>query len=38
MVPEKRRIIASLRERGTENIYWSSYFDKKAEKDIIELN
>jgi predicted RecB family nuclease len=37
MIPEKRRIIASLRERGTENIFWSSYFDKKAEKDIKEL-
>jgi CRISPR/Cas system-associated exonuclease Cas4 (RecB family) len=37
MVPEKRRMVASLRERGTENIYWASYFDKKAEKDIINL-
>lgn len=37
MVPEKRRIIASLRQRGTENIYWSSYFDGKAEEDIINL-
>ena len=37
MVPEKRRIVASLRERGTENIYWASYFDEKAEKDIINL-
>ncbi len=37
MVTEKRRMVASLRERGTENIYWASYFDKKAEKDIINL-
>jgi CRISPR-associated exonuclease Cas4 len=37
MVPEKRRIVASLRERGTENIYWASYFDEKAEKDVIKL-
>jgi CRISPR-associated exonuclease Cas4 len=37
MIPEKRKIVASLRERGTENIYWASYFDEKAEKDIINL-
>jgi len=37
MVPEKRRIVASLRERGTENIYWASYFDGKAEEDITKL-
>ena len=37
MVPEKRRIIASLRERGTDNIYWASYFDGKAEDDITKL-
>ncbi len=37
MIPEERRIVASLRERGTENIYWASYFDDKAEKDIIKL-
>ena len=37
MVPEKRRIVASLRERGTDNIYWASYFDGKAEDDIIKL-
>ncbi len=37
MLPKKRRIVASLRERGTENIYWASYFDEKAEKDIINL-
>ena len=37
IIPEKRRIVASLRERGTENIYWASYFDEKAENDIIKL-
>ncbi len=37
MVTEKRSIIASLRQRGTDNIYWSSYFDVKAEEDIINL-
>ncbi|MBZ2164736.1 CRISPR-associated protein Cas4 [Methanobacterium spitsbergense] len=37
MIPEKRRIVASLKQRGTENIYWASYFDEKAEKDIINL-
>ena len=34
-IKDKRRIIASLRERGTDNIYWSSYFDDKAEKHIL---
>lgn len=34
-IREDRRIIASLRERGTDNIYWSSYFDEQAEKAII---
>lgn len=29
-----RRIVASLRERGTQNIFWSQYFDEKAENDI----
>lgn len=36
-IPEERRIVASLRERGTDNIFWSSYFDDAAEKSIIEL-
>jgi CRISPR-associated exonuclease Cas4 len=36
-VLEERRIIASLRERGTDNIFWSSYFDETAEKNVIEL-
>ncbi len=34
-VKENRAIVASLRERGTDNIYWSSYFDGQAEKNII---
>lgn len=36
-IPEKRRIVASLRERGTDNIFWSSYFDENAENRILEL-
>ena len=36
-IPEERRIVASLRERGTDNIFWSSYFDENAENGIIEL-
>ncbi len=34
-IEDKRRIIASLRERGTDNIYWSTYFDENAEKLIL---
>ncbi|OEC86474.1 MULTISPECIES: CRISPR-associated protein Cas4 [Methanobacterium] len=37
MVGEDRQIVASLRERGTDNIFWASYFDAKAEKSIIGL-
>jgi CRISPR-associated exonuclease Cas4 len=36
-VKEKRNIVASIRERGTENIFWSAYFDETAQKDIINL-
>ena len=36
-VPEERRIVASLRERGTDNIFWSSYFDDAAEKTVIQI-
>ena len=36
-VKEDRKIIASLRERGTDNIFWSAYFDEKSENDIISL-
>jgi CRISPR/Cas system-associated exonuclease Cas4 (RecB family) len=37
MIKDKRQIVASLRERGTENIYWASYFDENTEHGIIEL-
>lgn len=37
MVEEDRAIIASLRERGTDNIFWSAYFDENAENSIISL-
>jgi CRISPR/Cas system-associated exonuclease Cas4 (RecB family) len=37
MVKDKRKIVAALRERGTDNIFWSAYFDKKTEEDIISL-
>jgi CRISPR/Cas system-associated exonuclease Cas4 (RecB family) len=36
-VPEERRIVASLRERGTDNIFWSSYFDDAAEKAVKDI-
>ena len=36
-VPEERRIVASLRERGTDNIFWSAYFDNEAEKAILKV-
>jgi len=34
MVKEDRRIVASLRQRGTDNVFWASYFDEKAEEQI----
>jgi len=37
MIKDEREIVAALRERGTDNIFWSSYFDEKTEKDIISL-
>ena len=37
MTNEKRPIVASLRERGTDNIFWASYFDAKAEMSIVSL-
>jgi len=36
-VPEERRIVASLRERGTDNIFWSSYFTQEAEQAVLEI-
>lgn len=37
MISEERRIVAALRERGTDNIFWASYFDEKSKNDIISL-
>lgn len=36
-VKEKRTIVASLRERGTDNIFWAVYFDQNAREEIISL-
>ena len=32
---DNRRIIAALRQRGTENIFWSEEFDEDNEKKIL---
>jgi CRISPR-associated exonuclease Cas4 len=37
MINEERRLVAALRERGTDNIFWASYFDEKSKNDIITL-
>ncbi|AXV40601.1 Dna2/Cas4 domain-containing protein [Methanobacterium sp. BAmetb5] len=37
MVKENRTIIGALRERGTDNIFWSAYFDQKAKTNIKSL-
>lgn len=37
MVGEDRKIVGALRQRGTDNIYWSAYFDEKAEYKTINL-
>lgn len=34
MIKENRRIVASLHQRGTENVFWASYFNKDAEEQI----
>lgn len=34
---DKRKIRAALRQRGTDNIFWSSEFDQKAENQIKSL-
>jgi hypothetical protein len=34
IAPDRRRLIAALRERGTENIFWQSPFDSSAEEEI----
>lgn len=36
-VQEERRIVASLRERGTDNIFWSSYFTEEVEQSVLEI-
>lgn len=36
-VGDTRQIIAALRERGTDNVYWQVPFDRMAEKEIIEI-
>ena len=36
-VKEGRRIVASLRERGTDNIFWSTYFTPEAEQSVLEI-
>ncbi|MGC9516336.1 MAG: CRISPR-associated protein Cas4 [Methanomicrobiales archaeon] len=37
MVDDERNIVAALRERGSDNIYWANNFDQNAEKQIINL-
>lgn len=37
MIKEERKIVASLRQRGTENVFWASYFDETAENHINNL-
>jgi CRISPR-associated exonuclease Cas4 len=34
---DSRPIVAALRERGTDNIYWKATFDEKAEKEIVNV-
>ena len=36
-VKEGRRIVASLRERGTDNIFWSTYSTPEAEQSVLEI-
>jgi len=36
-VKDNRKIIASLRERGTDKIFWSTYFNQEAENNIKSL-
>ncbi len=37
MIKEDRKIVASLRQRGTDRVFWASYFDEKAEKQINDI-
>jgi len=34
---DARPIVAALRERGTDNIYWQTPFDDQAEKEIVDV-
>ncbi|MBM4241768.1 MAG: Dna2/Cas4 domain-containing protein [Euryarchaeota archaeon] len=34
---DDRRIFAALRERGTDDVYWKTYFNRKAENEIIKV-
>lgn len=34
---DRRQIVAALRERGTDNIYWKAPFGEKAENEIIKV-
>ena len=34
---KERKIVAALRERGTDNIYWTSPFNEGAENEVMEI-
>lgn len=34
MINDKRKIVGALRQRGTDNIFWSEEFDEDAQKSI----
>lgn len=34
---DRRQIVAALRERGTDNIYWKAPFDERAENEVISV-
>ena len=34
---DSRQIVAALRERGTDNIYWQALFDSSAEEEIVAI-
>ena len=34
---DTRRVVAALRERGTNNIYWSASFNQQAEEQIVTI-
>lgn len=37
MVDGDRKIVGALRQRGTDNVYWSAYFDDEAESNTVNL-